>query len=198
MRNNMRRLLPRTAMFLAASFTVIALNMFFGAVTAFGQHTDEPKTTINTNTNLNSGFNPTVESRLIETHTVQYIEKSVIKVEYIERVERVPLGLRNFNDLEELGEWLADVNADTTTIYFEQLDVTVDCDDFALALQRKALDSGYLMSFQIIEPGKYNSLFESAKIPPNTLHAMNLAIIGNKAYYIEPQTGEVVFAANLD
>ncbi|MDO8568238.1 MAG: hypothetical protein Q7R57_05930 [Dehalococcoidales bacterium] len=54
------------------------------------------------------------------------------------------------------------------------------------------------MSFQIIEPDKYNSLFEGAKIPLNTLHAINLAVIGNNVYYIEPQTGEVVLAAQLD
>jgi len=67
-----------------------------------------------------------------------------------------------------------------------------------LGLQRKALADGYVMSFQIIEPDKYNSIFESSKLPPNSLHAINLVLIGNSAYYIEPQTGEIVFAANLD
>lgn len=119
-------------------------------------------------------------------------------VKYIDRVERVPGALRNFNDLEELNQWLVLVNTSTTTIYFEGPDTAVDCDDFALTLQSKALDSGFLMSFQIIEPGKYNSLFQGGKIPLNTLHAIDLAIIGNKAYYIEPQTSEVVFAADLD
>lgn len=54
------------------------------------------------------------------------------------------------------------------------------------------------MSFQIIEPDKYNSLFESSQLPPDTLHAINLVLIGNTAYYIEPQTGETVLAAYLD
>ncbi len=194
MRNRMKWFFPKTYMALTVSFVILALSIPFGAVAAFGQSTPEPQST----TNLNTGFNPTVEARLIETHTVQYVEKPVTVVEYIELVKKVPIKLRNFSDLEELKHWLADVNTNTTTIYFERPDITVDCDDFALVLQRKALEDGYLMSFQIIETGKYNSLFESGKMPLNTLHAINLVVIGNNAYFIEPQTGEIVFAAQLD
>ncbi len=183
---------------LAASFAVVALNILLGSGAAIGKATPEIQTTANTNTNLYTGYSPTVEARVIETNTVQYIETPITVVKYIDRVEKVPTVLRNFNDLEELNQWLVIVNMSTTTIYFERPGVTVDCDDFALTLQRKALDSGYLMSFQIIGPGKYNNLFQGSKIPPNTLHAIDLAIIGNKAYYIEPQTGEVVVAADLD
>jgi len=198
MRNRMRWFFPKTFMAFTMPFAIIALSILFGSGAAIGQATFEPQTTTYTNTNLNTGFNPTVEARLIETHTVRYVEKPVTVVEYIERVKKVPIELRNFSDLEELKQWLADVNTNTTTIYFEHPDITVDCDDFALVLQRKALEDGYLMSFQIIEPGKYNSLFESGKMPLNTLHAINLVVIGNNAYFIEPQTGEIVFAAQLD
>ena len=196
MKNNIKRFLPKMYMVLAASFAVIALNMLFDSGAAFGQSTPEPQTT--TTTQLNAGFQPAVECRVIETHTVQYVEKPVTIVEYIDRVERVPMELRNYNSLEELKQWLVEVNSNTTTIYFERPDVIADCDDFALTLQRKALADGYMMSLEIIEPSKYNSLFESGKMPPNTLHAINLAVIGNNAYYIEPQTGEIIFAAQLD
>ncbi len=198
MRNNMKRFFPKKYMALTVPFVIIALSIPFGTGAAFGQSTPEPQTTTNTNTKLNVGFQPTVECRLVETHTVQYVEKPVTELKYVERVETVPVQLHTFSDLEELKQWLVRVNTNTATIYFKQPDTTVDCDDFALALQRKALADGYIMSFQIIEPNRYNGLFESGKMPPNTLHAINLVVIGNNAYYIEPQTGEIVFAAQLD
>ena len=171
--------------------TLIAVTI---AVSAFyigtyvGEDTEEPKTLLVTETRI--------KYQTVEKPVIQYVNKG--EVEYINRVERIPMQLRNYGEPAELKRWLARANTNTTTIYFEQPDVTIDCDDFALALQRKALEDGYMMSFQIIEPGKYNSLFENSKMSPNTLHAINLAIVGNDAYYIEPQTGEIALAAHLD
>ena len=173
--------------------TSAILVLVFYVGTFVGQAGLEPQA----NANPNPDFSPTVEARLIETHTVQYVNTPAIEVKYVERVKSVPVELRNFSDLEELKQWLENRN-NVTTIRFQYPDTTVDCDDFALALQRIALEDGYLMSFQIIEPGQYNSLFEHSKIPPNTFHAVDLVIIGNNAYFIEPQTGEIVLAAQLD
>jgi len=198
MRNRMRWFFPKTYMAFTMPFAIIALSILFGSGATIGQAASEPQTTTYTNTNLNTGFNPTVEARLIETNTVQYVEKPVTVVKYVERVTRVPIELRNFSDLEELKQWLVEVNTNTTTIYFERPGITVDCDDFALTLQQKALANGYMMSFQIIETNRYNGLFKDSQMPPNTLHAINLVVIGNNAYFIEPQTGEIVFAAQLD
>lgn len=185
-------------------FTGVVMTLIVGGFlvscvgASFAKAAYEPQTTVDTNANINRGFSPTVESQVIATHTIEYVEKTVTEVKYVERVTSLPVELRNFTDLEELKQWLVRLNTNTTTIYFKQPDVTVDCDDFALALQRKALAGGYTMSFQIIETNRYNSLFESGKMPLNTLHAINLVVIGNNAYYIEPQTGEVVLAAHLD
>ena len=198
MRNKwIERLSLKTYMVLAVPFTIMTLSILFGAGAAVGQATPEPQTTTNTNTQLNVGFQPAVECRLVETHTVQYVEKPVTQVKYVERVRNVPVELRNFSDLEELKQWL-EGRKNVTTVRFQSADTLVDCDDYAYELQQKALADGYVMSFQIIEPDKYNGFFESGKLPPNTLHAINLVLIGNTAHYIEPQTGEVVFAAYLD
>ena len=196
MRNKwIKRFFSKKYMALTMLAVIMALSIIFGTGAVFGQSDPEPQTT--TNTKLDVGFQP-VQARVTETHTTQYVEKPVTVVEYVDRVERVPVELRNYNGLEELKQWLVEVNTNTTTIYLERPDAVVDCDDFALALQQTALADGYIMSFQIIEPNRYNSLFESSKMPPNSLHAINLVVIGNNAYYIEPQTGEVVFAAQLD
>ncbi len=176
------------ALVLAAILTIA-----FFAGTFTSQANFEPQTATDISADLELG----VKCQLVSTHTIQNIETPVTVVEYVDRVQKVPVELRNFRDLEELEQWLLETHTGTT-IYFEQPDARVDCDDFALALQWRALADGYLMSFQIMEYGKYNSLFEYSKMPPDTLHAINLTIIDNSAYYIEPQTGEVVFAAHID
>lgn len=183
-----------------SSKTLVAVAILataFSAGAAIGQATPESQATTYTNTNLDNGFNPTVEARLIETHTVQYVEKPVVEVEYIERVKRVPAELRNFSDLEELKRWLED-RKNPTTVRFQSLDTIVDCDDYALELQHKALADGYIMSFEVIGESEYNALFKTPLPPTQSLHAINLVIIDNGAYYIEPQTDEIVFAAHLD
>lgn len=135
--------------------------------------------------------------KLVETHTVQYIEQPVTEVKYIERMKNVPVELRNFSDLDELKQWLAD-KSNVTTVLFQSPDTTVDCDDYALELQYKALAEGYIMSFQVIGESAYNAIFATPLPPSQSLHAVNLAIIDNSIYYIEPQTNEIGFAAYLD
>lgn len=170
--------------------TIGVLASAFCAGTYLSPVASEPQTT--------SVIKPGVECQLIERHTVQYVDRPVTVVNNIERVQRVPTELCNFNNLEELKQWLVALDTNTTTVYFQSPDAPVDCDDYALDLQRKALADGYILSFEIISRSEYNAVFKSKLPPSQSLHAINLAIIGNNAYYIEPQTGEIVFAAHLD
>ena len=121
----------------------------------------------------------------------------MLNVEYVEHIKSVPVELRDFNELEELKQWLGN-NKNVTTVRFQSPDAIVDCDDYALELQYKALADGFIMSFEISGESAYNTLFKTALPPNQSLRAINLAIIGNDAYYIEPQTDEVVFVAHLD
>lgn len=178
--------------------TIGVLLSVFYIGTHVGQATSEPQITTNTKANINTNITPSVECRVVETNTVQYVEKPVTVVEYIERVKRVPVELRSFSNLEELKQWLVEVGMKTTMVYFQSPNGTVDCDDYAIALQQLALADGYLISLEVIQTSEYNGLFKNSELPPHSLHAINLAIIGNDAYYIEPQTGEVVFAVHLD
>jgi hypothetical protein len=140
---------------------------------------------------------PTVESKLVARHTTEYIEKPVTTIKYIERVSSEPVELRNFYDLDELKHWLTNAESETT-VHLQSPDSTIDCDDYALAFQQKALEDGYIMSFEIIAEDEYNALFRNPLPSGQSLHAINLVIIGNSAYYVEPQTGEIVLAAHLD
>ena len=140
---------------------------------------------------------PTVEARLVETHTVEYIEETVVETEYVDVVQNITKELRNFLTIDELQTWMGskDIRA---IIHFQQSDTVIDCDDFAFEMQQKALKDGYIVSFEIISVNEYNGLFTTQLPETASLHAINLAIIGNNVFYIEPQTGETVHAANLD
>ena len=140
---------------------------------------------------------PTIEARLVGTHTVEYLEETVYKTEYVDVIRHVPIELRNFSTLEELKKWLNE-NNQLDSIRFQQNNALSDCDDFAVELQQKALADGYIISFEIIKGIEYNELFIGQLPTEQSLHAINLSIINNDVYYIEPQTCEVVHAAYLD
>lgn len=140
---------------------------------------------------------PTVEARLIKTHTVEYVEETVVEKEYVDVIRHVPVEFRNFTNHAELEQWLEE-KTQLTSIRFQQNDSVIDCDDFAIELQQEALADGYIISFEIISGGEYDELFSIPLPAGQSLHAINLSIIGNDVYYIEPQTGEIVHAAYLD
>ena len=163
----------------------------------------------------------TSDPRAIFTYEIRTIDKVSGKVMYeaeenvIEKVEykpvekdilssiETPRPLRDFQDLEELEQWLGnievrDIAEGVTAKEVNQGIKSFDCDDYALKLQEKALREGYIMSFEIIYPSEYNNLFKQGQIPAGTIHAINLVIIGNEVYYIEPKTREIVFVAHLD
>ena len=165
--------------------TILVLAFFTGV--DVGRDTVEPQTILLTETKI--------QYQTVEKPTVQYVDKPV--VEYIERIKKVPVELRNFNDLDELKQWL-DNKMNVTTIRLRSSDNEVDCDDYAREMQNTALTDGYIVSFEVIERSEYNTLFKNKLQPSQSLHAINLAIIGNDVYYIEPQTGEIAFAVHLD
>ncbi|MFC1969784.1 hypothetical protein ACFLVV_01025 [Chloroflexota bacterium] len=89
-----------------------------------------------------------------------------------------PRELRNFASIEELELFLAEDN----TNEHEYISSEFDCDDFALTLQHNALEKGYIMNCQ--------TLF--------TAHVLNMVIIDNEIYYVEPMTDEIVFLTHAD
>ena len=190
MTNKMKWFSPKMYTVLTTLFAVAVLNIFFSIGVSVGQAPIKPQIITVTESVVKGG--------LVERHTVQYVDTPVTVVEYIERTQKIPAELRNFNDLEELKQWLVAIDTNTTTVYFQSPGVIIDCDDYALALQSKALTNGYIMSFEVISRNEYNAIFKSQLPSGQSLHAINLAIIGNSAYYIEPQTGEIAFAVHLD
>jgi len=151
--------------------TLALLGLFFCAGAYLGQETTEPEVVTQYQ----------IETKVTERVVYEPVEKVVV-----EKVE-VPRKADHFNSVEELELWLSD-----NSIFAS------DCDDYALALQQMALGDGYIVSFEVIYTDEYNRVFKQKRLPPGTAHAVNLAVIGNEVYYIEPQNHEIAFAVYLD
>lgn len=92
----------------------------------------------------------------------------------------------HFGSLGELEDWLAEDDTNTNPEHLTQGEL--DCDDYALTLQKHALEDGYLISvhlFDTVGDGLFN-------------HMANIAVIGNDIYRIEPQTDGVTLIGHLD
>lgn len=84
---------------------------------------------------------------------------------------------KEFKSVDELKAWLAqDATNDTFYIFGDGCLLNYDCDDYAVALVRNALSDSYLVSLQVEDN-----------------HMINSTIIGNKIYFIDPQTDKVWF-----
>ena len=138
----------------------------------------------------------TVVYKPVEKIVYEQVEKPVVKEVEIERT------LTYFENMGDLEQWLDGVNL--VQIGFNVIDqnnnniTKFDCDDYARSLQDKALQDGYIISFEVIRASEYNSMFKEKKLPAGAIHAVNSAIVGNEVYYIEPQTKEIIFVANID
>ena len=139
----------------------------------------------------------------IDTHT-QYIERIVPQEIIVERdVERVvvrevimqvPREINEFKDLEELKEW-AEVNSMSLVMGLHE---NWDCDDYAEGMRERAMAQGYIMSICPVYLGK---VFDKQVEPVRwnvPAHMGNITMIGNDIYYIEPQTGKVVWVLYRD
>jgi nitrogen fixation-related uncharacterized protein len=92
-----------------------------------------------------------------------------------------------FSSLWELRTWLAQDDTDRNPEHLTEGE-GIDCDDYALTLQKHALQDGYIVSARFVDTDGDGSLD----------HAMNTAVIGNEVYSIEPQTDAVDFLCYLD
>jgi uncharacterized coiled-coil protein SlyX len=93
----------------------------------------------------------------------------------------VSTGLREFRSEQELADWLTVDQTNENKYISNQF----DCEDFARMLQGNAFSDGYIISITLTGQD-------------STLHVMNCCLIGNKVYWIEPQTDEFSFWSYTD
>ena len=178
-------------------FILAILTLVFCAGAYLGQETFKPQVIIDHE--IQTVYR--VIYKPVETVIEKVVYEPVERV-IVERIE-TPKLLRHFQNLDELEQWLGIVSV--LDIRFDMVDKETgqrikrfDCEDYAIRLQEKELRDGYIMSFEFIHYLEYNALFKQKQIPSGAIHAINLVILGNEVYYVEPQTHEIVFVAYLD
>ena len=90
--------------------------------------------------------------------------------------------VREFRDEEEMRLWLLQDNMDSNEYITNQF----DCDDFARLLQARAYKDGYVISVALVTQGE------------NEWHFDNGCFIGNKFYYIDPQSDRFWLRCKID
>lgn len=128
------------------------------------------------------------ELQLVLNHTetnLAMVTDSLVRADAALKKERALViegsGVRNFQSLDELKEFLAEDDTDK----HEYIETTFDCDDFAFMLQGRAFEKGFIINCQKLPVGGIE-------------HMHNLAIAGNELYYVEARTDEVTFAGYVD
>ena len=117
-----------------------------------------------------------------------YIVRPVYEIVEIPVVEEITkwrnIYPRQFESVEDFVEWY---ETQEFTLLYPSGDYTVDCDDYAEMVQRKALEQGYAISQALTWNGQYydmkvNNIFSG--------HVGNIVLIDNAYYYFEPNPEE--------
>lgn len=128
-------------------------------------------------------------------------ERLLPKLETVRVVGEQLHGLRDFNSIDELKAWLIQDTTNNSLVLKPNKEGIIKfnerCEEFALQLQNNALSDGFKMSFAVMSRIDYYNKFNEW-IKPGTLHAVNLVIIGNDVYLIEPQKDEFWKIAYLE
>ena len=125
------------------------------------------------------------------------LEEEVIKV--VEVVKEVPIKLRHFESVQELKDWLQQVDRRVRLkansegiIYLRGI-----CEDVAMYLQDEAIEAGYKMSIEMLGRDEYHKWY-GEWLDKGRLHAVNSTIIGNEVWFIDFSSEKVWLAAYLD
>lgn len=128
---------------------------------------------------------PPVVKEVIVEKTIE-IEKIVIQKEIQQ--------LRDFNSLQELKDFVAQDNTNTTLLRIDnKYSFVRDCDKYVRALIANARKQGYDLHFMFVMPNTFigNRYLTQA-------HAYALAIIGNNVYLVESFNDDIFLVAYLD
>ena len=98
---------------------------------------------------------------------------------YLDGLKAYPKKLRFFDNLTELKQFIKEDDTDKYLYIPEYF----DCDDFAIMLQVRALQKGYILNIALVDS-------DGDRRPD---HVVNLAYLNTKQYVlIDPQTDEMI------
>jgi hypothetical protein len=134
---------------------------------------------------------------------IRYIERDIGTAVTI--YDPVYTSLEDWQSVEELRAFLdADDTESNVTIISQtggQISFTGQCEDFALQLRARAAAIGKnleIIAINSAELNKWKSYFGNKSLSNGDYHALNMAIIGNEIWYVEPQQDICWHAMYLD
>jgi len=127
---------------------------------------------------------------------VIYLEAEPV-IETMEVVVEVPIKLREFQSTEELESWLEENHIDEAVMLYAS-GKKFDCDDYTRRLIKDARADGYQLWFQVLLPNYRRPDTGERITERDEAHALSSAIIGDKLYFIEPQTDDYWFVVGVD
>jgi hypothetical protein len=134
---------------------------------------------------------------------IRYIERDIGTA--VRVYDQVYNDLEDWQSAAELKTFLDADDTDSNVIIRSQSGGSINfegqCEDFALQLRERAAAIGKnleIIAIDSTELNKWRAYFGNIIIAPGTYHALNMAIIGNEIWYIEPQKDVCWQALYLD
>jgi hypothetical protein len=120
-----------------------------------------------------------------EEVNAEVVIKEVEVTRWVEVIKEVPVKLRNFESVQELKDWLQGPMRIHLVANSEGV-VNLEgvCGEVAISLQDRAIEDGYKMSIETLDRGQYYKWY-GEWLKKDQLHAINMAIIGNEAWFID-------------
>ena len=138
-------------------------------------------------------------AKIIKVEVPVEIVKEVEVIKQVEVVKEVPIKLRHFESVQELKDWLQQVDkriplrANSEGI----IHLRGVCEDVAMCLQDRAIEDGYKMSIEVLSRDEYHRWY-GEWLDEGRLHVVNSTIIGNEFWFIDFSSDKVWLAAYLD
>ncbi len=138
-------------------------------------------------------------AKIIKVEVPVEIVKEVEVIKQVEVVKEVPIKLRHFESVQELKDWLRQVDGQIRLRANSEgiIHLRGVCEDVAMYLQDRAIEDGYKMSIEMLSRDEYRKWY-GEWLDEGRLHAVNSAITGNEVWFIDFSSDKVWLAAYLD
>ena len=120
-----------------------------------------------------------------------------LEAEPVIEIVEVPVELGDFESTEELENWLSENHIDEAVMLYAD-GKRFDCDDYARRLIKDARADGFQLWLQVLLPDYRRPDTGERVTESDQAHALCSAIIGDRLYFIEPQTDDYWFVAKVD
>jgi hypothetical protein len=194
--------LPHSRVVVPVAITILFCALWVLTLNAVLAHTEPGVLTyIKYTSNIERVPITVVVEKAVPVLTTIQIDRPVVIEKEIEVPRDVPVALKDWDNTEQLAEFLK--NDDTDRIIILQADSSGEiafngqCEDLAFQLRDRAMAIGRYLSVQVLNPYEYQKWY-GTWVGTDVYHAICMARIGNAFWYIEPSNDKYWQALFLD